>query len=147
MRPINFFGMFIVTSVVVSCAPTPPGQLTAEDFVSKEISLPTKSSATLQNFINGARYCGPEIGGFINVTLAGEPVCYQPQGNGAVLCDVYSASASYGRSTLVLGKVEIEPNGDQSRAKMSIQKWIANKDKTFNAWTLFLNGTPQKACP
>lgn len=143
MRPLS--PLLLLVLLLTACA-TPPGKLTDSDFTSRTVTLDTSIPASLDNMHQGFRFCGPESGGLIFVTLHGSPVCLPARQDGFVLCDVYVGSRAR-PSDFVLGRIELSPTLAGTSAVLRVQTWAHGTDDVLRSWEMFLRGRGKEVCP
>ena len=130
--------------ILLSGCPTPAGKLTDSDFLSRTIFIESDVAHSLTAFYDGVRYCGPTSG-----IITGITECAPMRPDGSAICDMYLPGTFGGRSDWVLGKVELRPKHEGTSAKLSIQSFRlwTGKEKTLDAWEMFLRGKAQSVCP
>jgi hypothetical protein len=139
--------IFLLFIFAVSGCVTHPGNLEESDFVSKSLQLEVPVTYALSTFYDGLRYCGPESGGVVFVTLHGVPECAPIRPDGSAVCDLYVRSAYGGRSNLVLGRADFTPKAGATSVTFRVQSFVGNKERILTAWEMFAKGEAKKVCP
>jgi hypothetical protein len=143
----KYYLMFILLFFVSCATPTPPGQLTDSDFLIKQVSIGSPIDEVHSNLLTGLRRCGGVSPELFFVTQYGAPECMPRAKNGSIICDIYLTLKQSGRTQWVLGRIDLVPQGETTNATLRVQTYVANNQKTLDAWIIFLSGKAASSCP
>lgn len=139
---------FLLGSIIglSACTTTPPGKLSANDFVSRSLTIQEPVTKSVSIFYEGFRYCGPSDGGVFIVLFYGVPECSPPSSEGSVTCDLYVPTSTGGRSGVVMGRATFSPIPEGTNAVLSVRSYAANKDRILDSWERFATGKAKLVC-
>jgi hypothetical protein len=130
--------LFLAVIAILAGCSTPPRQPGDAGFLTKHVATSLPVTRTYENLRQGFRYCDSANVGSLD--------CKRPGKDGAVSCNVY-AGHTPGKTSTLMGTIEVSPAPTGTKAVLRIQTPVANGENMLMMWEILMSGKEREVCP